>query len=524
MWKTASTCGPLVAAVMCVGASHGGENPAVIGQWDPPTKWPVIAIHAAMLPSGKVLHWSFPNDTPGSAALLWDPETSNFTQANMSTDIFCAGLAILPNGSLLVSGGNDYNCPEGPQGRRTTFTFDPFAEAWVFQSLMGNGRWYPTNVPLGDGSVLIFSGINLNCGLNPYVERFVLGEQIQYELPSFRFLELYPRMHLLTSGKVAHVGEEIVTYLFDVDTGWEFVTEMILGEPRCEGTSVLIPGRTDQILTVGGNCPVTATAEIIDFSSPAPQWQATASMHHARAHADALILPDATVLVVGGGTIDAYGGLVFVPERFDPETETWQNMAPHQLGRAYHATTVLLPDARVLVAGQDSGPSAFLGQIYSPPYLFQGPRPNLVAAPDRVAYDRAFSTKVTQAAWIQSVALIAPSTVTHSVNTTQRYVGLDFEVIGGGVLQVTGPLNGNHAPPGYYMLFAVNQDGVPSIADWVQVGDWLLGDVDGNGVVGIGDFLAVLAAWGPCAGCDADVDGDGVVGIIDLLIVLANWT
>ena len=125
---------------------------------------------------------------------------------------------------------------------------------------------------------------------------------------------------------------------------------------------------------------------------------------------------------------------------------------------------------------------------------------------------------------IQSVALIAPSTVTHSVNTTQRYVGLDFEVIGGGVLQVTGPLTGNHAPPGYYMLFAVNQAGVPSIADWVQVGDWMLGDVDGNGVVGIGDFLAVLVEWGPCAGCDADVDGDGVVGILDLLTVLSNWS
>ncbi|HEU5323144.1 MAG TPA: VCBS repeat-containing protein, partial [Methylomirabilota bacterium] len=53
----------------------------------------------------------------------------------------------------------------------------------------------------------------------------------------------------------------------------------------------------------------------------------------------------------------------------------------------------------------------------------------------------------------------------------------------------------------------------------------LPGDVDGDGLVGIADLLALLAAWGPCTGaCPADFDGDGAVGITDLLIVLANWS
>ena len=57
----------------------------------------------------------------------------------------------------------------------------------------------------------------------------------------------------------------------------------------------------------------------------------------------------------------------------------------------------------------------------------------------------------------------------------------------------------------------------------------VVGDLDGDGSVGINDFLMLLAAWGPCGApcppsCVADLDGDCVVGIIDFLTLLANWT
>jgi hypothetical protein len=59
-------------------------------------------------------------------------------------------------------------------------------------------------------------------------------------------------------------------------------------------------------------------------------------------------------------------------------------------------------------------------------------------------------------------------------------------------------------------------------------GGSLLGDVDGDGIVGIQDFLSLLGAWGPCPGppadCPADLDGDGTVGILDFLLLLANWS
>ena len=58
--------------------------------------------------------------------------------------------------------------------------------------------------------------------------------------------------------------------------------------------------------------------------------------------------------------------------------------------------------------------------------------------------------------------------VTHAFDMDQRMVGLTFSA-GSGVLNVTGPPNGNVAPPGYYMIFLINTAGVPSVAQFVQV-------------------------------------------------------
>jgi hypothetical protein len=69
---------------------------------------------------------------------------------------------------------------------------------------------------------------------------------------------------------------------------------------------------------------------------------------------------------------------------------------------------------------------------------------------------------------IASVVLMKAGSVTHSFDMDQRYVGLSFAA-GSGSLNVTGPPNSNIAPPGYYMLFLVNQAGTPSLASWVQV-------------------------------------------------------
>ena len=509
-------------------AGGGDGDPAVMGLWDTPRDWDTIAIHGALLPTGEVLHYSYPDGGAGSRAMTWDPIADTFTDVEMPSDIFCSGLSLLPDGKVFVTGGNDYECTF--QGRRDNWTFDPFSRTWEQLPDMFEGRWYPANIALGDGRVLILSGLNRQCVNNPLMEMYTPGEGLSLVKEGFREVSLFPSLHLLSDGRIAHVVPEQETYVFELGVGWQFVAINNFAW-RCSGTSVLLPGRTDEIMILGGNCPINMSnrAEIIDFKDPNPSYQFAAEMLFARAHADVVILPDKTVLVVGGGTVETYGSPVNIPELYDPATNTWAPMDKHMFGRMYHATSILLPDGRVIVAGQDSGESAYRMEMFNPPYLFRGARPEITLAPKSIGYGKQFMIESPQAGDIESVGLIAPTTVTHSVNTGQRYVEIDFSVNGAQIV-ATGPPNGNHAPPGYYMLFIVNTDGVPSIAPFVQVGeggDELLGDLDGDGVVNPVDLLLLLGAWGPCGNCNAchaDLDDDCVVGTPDLLILLGNWS
>ncbi len=499
------------------GGIAGGDDPSVVGQWAAPIPFPVISIHTSVLHTGQVIAYAFPGP---NQAKLWNPSTGVFTSVNMSDDIFCSGHSQLADGRLYVAGGNNSGCEF--RGIFDTNIFDPVATNWARQQNMANARWYPTNVTMPDGRVLIFSGLNDVCDMTIQCEMFTPGSGLSLVPEGERFLELYPRMHVLSNGKIAHVSTENSAWTFTLGEGWEFVDWNNFGW-RSQNTSVLLPGYTDRIMILGGNSPLTNTAEIIDFTQPSPQFVYTTPMHHARAHANATILPDKTVLVVGGGQSGLYGSPILTPELYNPQTAIWTELPSLVYGRMYHSTSVLLPDGRVLVAGQDNGPGQNTAEIYSPPYLFRGPRPNISSTPANVAYGQAFTINTPNAATIESVVFIKLSTVTHSVNFEQRLRELDF-VAQGGSLIATAPPTPNLAPPGYYLLFILNADDVPSKAAIVRVGTEPTADVNGDGTVNIGDLLALISVWGPCAAaCPADVNADGVINVLDLLFVVSHW-
>jgi len=187
------------------------------------------------------------------------------------------------------------------------------------------------------------------------------------------------------------------------------------------------------------------------------------------------VLPDGTVLVTGGSRNSDVGdtaGAVLEAELWSPTTETWTAMAAMRTPRMYHSTALLLPDGRVLVAGggrdfpEVDQPSA---EIYSPPYLFKGPRPAISSAPTSIHYATAFSVTTPDGARIAAVSLVRLGAVTHAFNENQRFVPVTFQP-GAGGLTVQAPANANLAPPGNYMLFLVNANGVPSVAAMVSLG------------------------------------------------------
>jgi hypothetical protein len=266
------------------------------------------------------------------------------------------------------------------------------------------------------------------------------------------------------------VPQRMSAYFNPATSSWSNVASMLYGA-RNRGAVVLLPG-AQKVLTMGGrrskSSPATATAEILDTSQATPKWRYTGSMIYPRVLLSSVVLPDGKVLVVGGGAAYKYTNPVKIAEMYNPATETWTVMAEQAAGRMYHATALLLPDGRVLSAGQDSGPLARHGEIFSPPYLFRGARPTISGVPATVGQGGQLQFTSPEAADIAKVVLIRAGSSTHEVDTDQRSVPLSFTASGSTVTaQIPG--NANEAPAGYYMLFAVNRSGVPSVAPWVRI-------------------------------------------------------
>ena len=339
---------------------------------------------------------------------------------------------------------------------------------------MNAARWYPTNTTLGNGDVLVSAGtIDQTQGANKLPQVWQVATNTWRDLTTAQLsLDLYPWMHLAPDGRVINTGPFATTRYVDTSgTGsWTVLTSSSFGF-RDYGTSVMYD--TGKVLIVGGGDPPTATAEVIDLNATSPSWRAVGSMASARRHLNATVLPDGNVLATGGSSgpgSDNSHLAVQAAEMWNPATETWTSMASYvdwpPTYRGYHSTALLLPDGRVLSAGGDGRPTA---EIYSPPYLFKGPRPTVTSVPSSVAYGETFVISSADAANISQVTWIRLSSVTHAINMDQRFSRLPFTQIADG-LSVTAPANPNGSPPGYYMLFAVNSAGVPSVGAIVRIG------------------------------------------------------
>lgn len=461
--------------------SDGGGDPALVGEWSAPFDMGGIAIHATLTHTGEVLLFQY---VEGKATVdhtsyvgTWNYRTGATAEAPLTyhRDVFCAGNNVLPDGRIFIAGGHDHNTGKKQDGVGVaeTDTYDPTTRTWNPGPLLSEKRWYPTNVGLPSGKTLIFGGQAQAGASSHTVDEYNPASNTMTQLPSTATKPLgnYPRMHLMQTGKVLKTGPHRKSTYFDPATNsWSNVASMLYGA-RTRGSSVLLPGAS-RVLVVGGQSstsPATGTAEILDTSAATPKWRYTGSLNYPRLHANTVNLPDGQVLIVGGGAQHKFISPVTVPEIYNPATETWTALAPQQASRMYHSTALLLPDGRVLSAGQDYGSLATYGEVFSPPYLFNGVRPTITDSPAVTGYGEQLTITTPDAADISSVTLIKAGSVTHGVDTDQRSVPLSFTVTDG-TITAQAPTSVNLAPPGYYMLFIVNSNGVPSVAPWIQVG------------------------------------------------------
>ncbi len=500
--------------------------PARDGRWDLlPFHSQVLPVHVALLPRGKVLLFAgsgssatrfnapaFGDVTQGVfTSVVWDPTAAlpgNFVHPptlvghdHRPFDFFCGGDTLLADGRLLSAGGTDHYNPF--TGRKDACVFDPVAQTWSFVAPMTHGRWYPTLITLADGRVLAATGLTEDF-TNPHNNTLELYDpahdtwQTRHFAPGFPGLPLYAHLFQSADGRILFDGGRmddtlaVNPCLIDLThdpVHTQDVLGMTAGGLRNQSASVLLPPAQDQRVMIIGGGPAGKpdktdaidAVDIVDLKNPTPHFAEAAPLNFPRLHLNAVLLPDRTVFVTGGSLKQEDAPLARLqPEIYDPVADRWTPMATSTVPRLYHSTAILLPDGRVLSAGSnpeggthvkwDQDPEEEMRlEIFSPPYLFRGPRPTIAAAPAQCGYGQAIQISSPQAGTIKWASLIRPGVTTHSFDGSQRLVDLPITSHTGGIVTATVPQNPNIAPPGWYMLFLTDSQGVPSIANWIHV-------------------------------------------------------
>jgi hypothetical protein len=453
-----------------------GSGPSQVGQWGPLIPLPAVAIHSALLPSGKILLWQGDFSVGGMQYVL-DPQTGQVTQIpNAKADLFCAGQAVLADGKVMVIGGTK---TDGGLGVNNITTFDWHNETWGELAPMNFRRWYATGTTLADGKVLVTSGDDKDASdVVEIPEMYNPATNTWTSLTAAKnFMPIYPFIYQLPDGRIVHLGgSELATAseVLDLSTNkWTTFDSRVI-----DGGSIAnyAPGKfikAGSAADDGFSGNSVKTAYTLNMNEAGAIWQPTSSMSFARSFLNLTNLPDGTVLATGGGT-DKSGfndnNAVLAPEDWNPGTGAWTTYAPMSAPRLYHSVAVLLPDGRVYVAGGGGDPGVTdqkSAQIFSPPYLFKGPRPTVSSAPSTLEYGSTAFVGTPDASSIARVSLIRTGSVTHAFDENARATQLSFSQTAGGI-NVTIPSNRNDIPPGYYMLFLVNQEGVPAVAPFVR--------------------------------------------------------
>ncbi|MET0982507.1 MAG: galactose oxidase early set domain-containing protein [Telluria sp.] len=486
-------------------AAAAALAPEQAGAWSEPFVIPVAGVTAVLLHTAKVLFWSYdpahyddPTVSNIGVSYLWNPTTRTGEFIPAPENIWCAGQTILADGRVFIAGGNlrfpDPTAPAGQRGWKgdaSTYIYNPASGSYIKQPEMASGRWYPTVTQLPDNSAIITSGYDETGSqrVTQLVERFVPsaarnGVGTISTVSVKRTPGLYPFQYVLPSGSMLQAGPELLnSYLLDPSSwSWTRLPNMLYdhggGANGIHYTDASVePHR--QIVTIAGGKVAPSNNEWLDGYDPVAGWRDYPKWNLQRHNSNTVILPDGSLLTVGGNAAKTnYGGTLFSAELYskpaDDLSGTWTTVAPHSIPAAYHSSALLLPNGTVLLSEDDRTKTAEAAashrvQVYSPPYLFKGARPKM-GAPSTLVRGSAFAITATPAPerTIASAVLIAPAAVTHGNDMHQRFIKLPLVVDGTGIV-ATVPASTALVPPGYYMLFIVDSEGVPSIAKFVHI-------------------------------------------------------
>jgi archaellum component FlaF (FlaF/FlaG flagellin family) len=460
------------------------------GYYSPPLDWPLIPLHVALLPDGRVM--SFGTDEQGNQTAqfvydIWDPtigtsatNAHNVLPNTTPTDIFCSAQTLLDNGKLLITGGDVTVSGQRNYSSPDINIFNPSTNTLTAAGQMAYARWYPSITTLPNSDKLVLGGtVTPNVG-EPTPELFSSATGWKtlpgISIPTDEWY--YPRSFvgadggvyvILQNGKVMRISTDGTGVMQDtgasLNSGYNFYpTTMFLGAN----------GNPFSVLAVRWN----RDTQIVDISQNPPVVSWTSSITYDRRDGNLTVLPDGKILASGGSSGEtSLANAVYQSEIYDPATGTWTLDATAAMPRLYHSTTLLLQDGSVLSAGGGApGPVKNLNaEIYYPPYLYlkdgsgnPAPRPTVSSPPPSIIAGRSFSLTVGASDTISKINLIRVGVNTHTFNSDQRLIPVQFTQSG---TTITATVNATTKlmPSGYYMLFAFNSSGVPAVAPIIYV-------------------------------------------------------
>lgn len=456
----------------------------------------VRAIHATLLKDGRVLLIAGSGNQGSNfiagtfKTLIWNPATNAFKEVATPADMFCSGHVTMPDGKILVAGGNaSYPGVNGEtvfKGARFSHVFDPVTDSYTRIGDMSDAHWYPTLTKLESGDVWSAGGINANGSGTVATEMFSMIQQRWLglgEVPqTYTFWGTYPHMYLLGDGKLFYAGAHTFganrpgtgASLYDWRTGQiGDVPGLRSPQLRDQAASVLLPPAQNQTVLIAGggdtenNATGTDQVDVINLNANLPSYVPGPALPGGpRTYVNLITLPDRTVLATGGAQGNR-GPSVISSSIYQPTTNSWRTVAADQIGRNYHSSALLLQDGRVAVFGGNPADNSyeFRISVYEPAYLFATGRPT-VDGPGEATYGQNLTLAVSGS--VVSASLTSPMSATHQADTNARLVDLPI-TDAGATRTVTVPANRALLPPGPYMLTVLDANGVPSPAKWINI-------------------------------------------------------
>ncbi|KAI3828752.1 hypothetical protein L1987_02862 [Smallanthus sonchifolius] len=542
-----SICRPSMAPVLIIILFFSTLPPSSSSSLDPTKgRWKLLkssigisAMHMALLPNDRIITFDRTDFGPSNItfpaekcphgldcyahSVEFYPAKRGVRPLTILSDTWCSSGALLPNGVLIQSGGNN-------DGERVVRTFSPCDDCdWVeTRNGLVSPRWYASNQLLPDGKVIIVGG------RRQFTYEFIpkSSNSVEYHLS---FLEetirtdafpnnLYPFIHLNTDGNLFIFANDraiLLDYMHNkVVRKYPVMPGGVSRNYPSTGSSVLLPmnlsGSTKtsspvaEVFICGGTVPDaidkalagvfvdgTKTCGRLRLNDGYPQWDMT-EMPLRRIMGDMLLLPTGDVLIINGAARGAAGWNfarepVRQPVLYEPGSKTFREMNPTTIPRMYHSSAHLLSDGRVIVGGSNPNanynfsalfPTELSVEAFSPPYLLgSNSRPNITGIVSGV--NLVYEQKIVVNFRLRGngrefeggkvyVTMMAPSFTTHSFSMNQRLLVVEVVEIRRRFAEnyavvCLAPATAEVAPPGHYQLTVV-YDRVPSRSRWVRIG------------------------------------------------------